>query len=107
MSVSVAHRPLGFPRFSFVSNFQWHTDNSYEEEPAAATWLYVNRLPENGGKTSLTNMIAAYDALPAATQRRIDGLVAPHYTGPGILGDHMSEVTYPLSICLLATAAED
>eukprot|EP01045_Picozoa_sp_COSAG04_P002199 COSAG04_NODE_78_length_28355_cov_17.016457_2_plen_259_part_00 len=77
---------------SFVSNFQWHTDNSYEEEPAAATWLYVNRLPENGGKTSLTNMIAAYDALPAATQRRIDGLVAPHYTGPGILGDHMSEV---------------
>ena len=44
------------------------------------------------GKTSLTNMIAAYDALPAATQRKIDGLVAPHYTGPGILGDHMSEV---------------
>lgn len=75
---------------SFVANFQWHTDNSYEEIPANATMLFVNKLPKEGGKTSLADMVAAYDALSSEMKKRIDGLTVRHYSGPGILGDHMA-----------------
>ena len=74
---------------SFVANFQWHTDNSYEQDPAAATMLYVKRLPAEAHSTSLTDMIAAYDALPPSTKARLAGLVVPHFSGPGILAEHM------------------
>jgi alpha-ketoglutarate-dependent taurine dioxygenase len=52
--------------------------------------LFVNKLPEEGGRTSLADTLAAYDALPPEMKERIEGLVASHYSGPGILGDHMS-----------------
>ena len=42
----------------------WHTDDSYMAVPCAATLLYGEVVPPNGGDTSFTNMHAAYDALP-------------------------------------------
>ena len=44
-----------------------------------------------GGATSLTDLMAAYDGLPEPTRRRIEGLRAPHYTGPGLISQHMAE----------------
>ena len=59
----------------------WHTDQSYEAEPASATMLYAVKVPERGGETLICDLAGAYDALPEATRRRIDGLVALHLYG--------------------------
>jgi taurine dioxygenase len=53
---------------------QWHTDHTNRERPPAATILYGVEIPSGGGGTSVANMRAAYDALPADERRRLDGL---------------------------------
>ncbi len=40
--------------------------------------LHAVQLPDRGGDTQFVNMHRAYDALPAATRERIDGLRAMH-----------------------------
>jgi len=59
----------------------WHTDQSYEAEPASATMLYAVKAPEAGGETLIADMAGAYDALPDETKARIDGLTARHLYG--------------------------
>jgi len=56
----------------------WHTDGSYEYVPASVTMLYALEAPEVGGETMFIDMAAAYDALPAETKARIDGLKVRH-----------------------------
>lgn len=56
----------------------WHTDHSNKEVPPKATSLYAVELPDSGGDTEFTNTCAAYDALPDAIKKRIDGLQAVH-----------------------------
>ena len=56
----------------------WHTDNSYMAKPAKATLLHAMEIPSRGGNTWFCSMRAAYDALPEATKKRIDGLRAIH-----------------------------
>jgi alpha-ketoglutarate-dependent taurine dioxygenase len=56
----------------------WHTDHSFWATPPKATILYALVVPEGGGDTSFCDTRAAYDALPEATKRRIDGLKAVH-----------------------------
>jgi alpha-ketoglutarate-dependent taurine dioxygenase len=53
----------------------WHTDSSFVDLPPAASLLRALEVPppSAGGATWFLNCYAAYDALPAATQRRIDG----------------------------------
>lgn len=66
----------------------WHTDNSYEADPASATILYSIEAPEVGGDTLLADMVAAYEALPASMRSQIDGLVALHsYQSGGTDGE--------------------
>lgn len=57
-----------------VSNYRWHTDKAYRPLPPRLTTLYAVEVPAGGGDTEFANMIQAYDALPAATKRRIGGL---------------------------------
>jgi taurine dioxygenase len=52
----------------------WHTDHTNRERPPLATMLYGVEVPADGGDTSVANMRAAYAALPAAEQRRLEGL---------------------------------
>jgi taurine dioxygenase len=54
----------------------WHTDGPWDTEVVKATQLYGVQLPSVGGDTLFANMYAAYDALPDALKRRIDGLQA-------------------------------
>lgn len=62
----------------------WHTDCAAEPDPDAATMLYCVRAPQEGGETRIADMQAAYEALDAATRRKIDPLVALHrYSGTG------------------------
>ncbi len=51
----------------------WHSDLGYEAVPAKATGLYAIILPSRGGDTLFSNMHLAYERLPEALKRRIDG----------------------------------
>ncbi len=59
----------------------WHTDQIYELVPASATMLYCVKTPATGGETLLTDTALAYDALPEAMKRRLEGLRAVHFYG--------------------------
>ena len=53
----------------------WHTDNSYVQVPPAGSMLYALELPPPGagGDTSFSNQYLAYDELPEALKRAIEG----------------------------------
>ena len=80
----------GHPDVDYVSNDQFadgkrlipgetfHTDHSNHPRPPKATMLFAVDLPSSGGDTQYVNMHDAYDDLPEATKRRIDGLKAVH-----------------------------
>ncbi|MBM3559681.1 MAG: TauD/TfdA family dioxygenase, partial [Alphaproteobacteria bacterium] len=59
-------------------NRLWHTDSSFKRLPAKCSLLYARTIPPTGGHTEFADMRAAYDALPAATKARLEGLVAEH-----------------------------
>lgn len=56
----------------------WHTDHSYDVEPAMGSVLVARVLPETGGDTFFASMYRAYDTLDDATKAEIDGLSAVH-----------------------------
>jgi len=70
----------------------FHTDYSYLQVPARATMLYSIEVPKAGGNTLFANQYAAYDDLPDAMKRRIDGLVGIHHYGNRKVADEMSRV---------------
>ncbi len=59
----------------------WHTDNSYESQPASATMLYAREVPENGGETLVCDMVAAYQALPEALKQQCAQRMVRHRYG--------------------------
>ncbi len=61
-----------------LGNRLWHTDSSFKRLPAYCSILHGRSIPPIGGHTEFADLRAAYDALPEATKRRIDGLVAEH-----------------------------
>ncbi len=61
-----------------LGNRLWHTDSSFKRLPAYCSMLHARSIPPIGGQTEFADMRAAYDALPEATKRRLDGLVAYH-----------------------------
>ena len=71
--------PEDSERRSFNSGNQlWHTDSSFRPVPAKCSLLYASSVPPVGGQTEFADLRAAYDALPAAMQARLEGLVAEH-----------------------------
>ena len=56
----------------------WHTDMSYIPDPPKASMLYALEVPAAGGDTGFLNMYAAYESLPVALKRRIEGLQLKH-----------------------------
>jgi taurine dioxygenase len=88
----------GYPEILLVSNikneagehigladagFTWHSDVSYRRCPSRCSLLYAKEIPHGAdgavlGDTVFANCIAAYDALPSAMKRRLDGLKAIH-----------------------------
>jgi len=61
----------------------WHTDQSYESEPASATMLYSIKVPSQGGETQFCNMSMAFEELDAATRDKIASLEVAHKYGYG------------------------
>ncbi len=56
----------------------WHTDHSYDHEPALGSILVARELPEKGGDTWFTSMYKAYEALSPGLQKTLEGLSAVH-----------------------------
>jgi len=61
-----------------IAGESFHTDHSNHPVPPKATALFTVSLPSYGGDTQYVNMHNAYDDLPDAMKRRIDGLRALH-----------------------------
>jgi alpha-ketoglutarate-dependent 2,4-dichlorophenoxyacetate dioxygenase len=67
------------PRRAFSrANQLWHTDSQYRHVSAKCTLLLAREIPPSGGETEFADMRAAYDALPEARQREIEGLIVEH-----------------------------
>jgi len=65
------------------AGFTWHSDVSYRRTPSRCSLLYAKEVPHDVdgrvlGDTVFANCIAAYEALPTAMKRRLDGLKAIH-----------------------------
>jgi taurine dioxygenase len=59
----------------------FHTDYSYLDVPARCTMLYSIQVPKKGGDTLFADQYSAYDDLPAAMKKRLEGLIALHHYG--------------------------
>lgn len=69
-----------FEKSEQVSGYEnlWHSDVSWREVPALGSVLRAIEIPEVGGDTLFTDMVAAYEGLPDDLKARIDGLTATH-----------------------------
>jgi taurine dioxygenase len=56
----------------------WHVDGTFHQNPPKATLLHAVTLPDSGGNTGFSNMYMAYETMPAALKKQVDGRYAMH-----------------------------
>jgi len=56
----------------------WHTDHSYENEPAKGSILVAREVPKQGGDTRFAHLGRAYQSLPQHLKEEIATLKATH-----------------------------
>ncbi len=56
----------------------WHTDHSYDKEPALGSALHAIEIPPCGGDTLFISMAAAYEGLSPTFRKMLKGLYALH-----------------------------
>ena len=66
-------------RYSYTND--WHTDVTAAVNPPAASVLRADVVPEFGGDTTFTNLVAAYEGLSDPVKRFVEGLRAEHRYG--------------------------
>ena len=66
----------------------FHSDRCYVARPTIATMLYAIDIPAHGGNTVFANQYTAWQALPDALKRRIEGRDAMNTYEPGIKADN-------------------
>ena len=69
---------------------EWHTDITFQEEPALMSILNMVKCPETGGDTMWTSLYAAYDELSEPMQDLCNGLSALHDAHPHNRPDQMA-----------------
>jgi len=78
----------------------WHTDMSYLADPPKASILYALEVPSSGGNTYFSSMYRAYELLPEALKRRIEGMIMKHdatYNSGGYLRQGTAAVNDPVT----------
>ena len=101
INVNRFFRPVdGFPMIAEVSKEpeqltnigeDWHTDHSYDEEPAFTSILYARVVPDFGGDTLFSSMCAAYEALSDGMKAMLAPLRARH-SSRHVFGHVMNDV---------------
>jgi alpha-ketoglutarate-dependent 2,4-dichlorophenoxyacetate dioxygenase len=61
-----------------LGNRLWHTDASFQDPPGRYSMLSARVIPPVGADTEFADMRGAYDALPAETRARLEGLRVHH-----------------------------
>jgi taurine dioxygenase len=56
----------------------WHSDTSWQANPAIGSLLYAKELPSVGGDTLFTNMYRAYETLSTPMKKMLEELEAVH-----------------------------
>ena len=56
----------------------WHTDHSYDQEPALGSILVARELPASGGDTWFASMYKAYESLSDGLKETLEGMSAVH-----------------------------
>lgn len=56
----------------------YHIDQIYTPQPCRGAALHAIEIPSEGGDTCYVNAILAYETLPDATKKRLEGLTAQH-----------------------------
>lgn len=56
----------------------WHTDHSYDNEPALGSILVARELPSSGGDTCFANLGKVYEDLSPGLQRTLETLESVH-----------------------------
>ena len=64
--------------YSELGSRFWHSDMSINKPSGFATILYGVEVPSIEGGTEIADMYAAYEALPDAMKKKLDGLMAVH-----------------------------
>jgi taurine dioxygenase len=73
----------------------WHTDTWFKEKPPSASILRALKLPPAGGNTYFCNMYRAYETLPEAFKKAIEGRAIHHQTVIDGRGDVRMGMTRP------------
>ena len=60
-----------------LGNQLWHTDSSFRQKSATWSMLHARIIPP-AGDTEFADTRAAYDALPDAMKKKLEGLIAEH-----------------------------
>src|SRR3546814_17984102 len=60
------------------ANWLGNSDSSVKPGPARCSLRSARIVPAEGGATEFATMRAAWDDLPEATRRRLEGLIAEH-----------------------------
>jgi taurine dioxygenase len=81
MGVGTRNQDGSINRSVYARGHGWHTDGPWDRRGCKATMLHALELPSRGGDTLFANMYMAYDALPDALKRRIEGLEADYVYG--------------------------
>ena len=77
----------GYPKIALVSKEPeqtdnigggWHTDHTYDQEPALGSILVARELPQHGGDTLYANMYTAFETLSPGLKSLLTGLRAVH-----------------------------
>jgi len=58
----------------------FHTDHSYDVEPALGSILVAREVPKKGGDTVFVDMCKAYETLPEEIKKKLEGMNAVHTT---------------------------
>ena len=56
-----------------TGELEWHSDQSYQANPATGTFLYSVEVPSQGGSTYFANLRLAYESLPQKLKDEIEG----------------------------------